>query len=399
MEHGITTVKQLRKTYILFALFINALVTMYMIINDDNSMEEKSQYAHYFRFLYCAVWSMCAMWYLKDKIRGELKTHIIKSFVLFTITTCVSLCITHIGNILQLASNLLLFATPCLTIMGCYSYGYKYGKEESTIYFIALTILACALSYISIYMTYNVLGERGHFGVAYYALYLLPLILATDKRWIRIISIVVISVIIISSVKRGGLLALALGMFVYLYVSRLVADKSVKSSIVLYVYLIIMAAFLFFLIQYLGDDIVERFLDSDDDTGSGRLDIWESLYRRLKTQDITFWIFGNGHLATTVYSWENLTAHNDFLEILYNYGLFNLLIYVSFIFSAIAYTIRAIRQKSKLAPCLAMFLTIFLILSTISIIILSHTCTLSMITLGFLIGWNEYDKKQQQVLE
>lgn len=399
MEHGITTVKQLRTTYILFALFINVLVTMYMIINDDNSMEEKAQYAHYFRFLYCAIWSICATWYLKDKIRGELKTHIIKSFVLFTITTCVSLCITHIGNILQLASNLLLFATPCLTIMGCYSYGYRYGKENSTFYLIALTILACAVSYVSIYMTYNVLGERGHFGVAYYALYLLPLILATDKRWIRIISIVVISVIIISSVKRGGLLALALGMFVYLYVSRLVADKSVKSSIVLYVYLIIMAAFLFFLIQYLGDDIVERFLDSDDDTGSGRLDIWESLYRRLKTQDITFWIFGNGHLATTVYSWENLTAHNDFLEILYNYGLFNLLIYVSFIFSAIAYTIRAIRQKSKLAPCLAMFLTIFLILSTISIIILSHTCTLSMITLGFLIGWNEYDKKQQQVLE
>ena len=55
MEHGITTVKQLRTTYILFALFINVLVTMYMIINDDNSMEEKAQYAHYFRFLYCAV--------------------------------------------------------------------------------------------------------------------------------------------------------------------------------------------------------------------------------------------------------------------------------------------------------------------------------------------------------
>ena len=34
MEHGIISVKQLRKTYLLFALFINVLVTMYMIIND-----------------------------------------------------------------------------------------------------------------------------------------------------------------------------------------------------------------------------------------------------------------------------------------------------------------------------------------------------------------------------
>lgn len=395
MEHGIISVKQLRRTYLLFALFINVLVTMYMIINDDNSMEEKTQYAHYFRFLYCAVWSICATWYLKDKIRGELKTHIIKSFVLFTITTCVSLCITHMGNIMLLASNLLLFLTPCLTIMGCYSYGYRYGRENSTFYLIALTILACAVSYVSIYVTYNVLGERGHFGVAYYALYLLPLALACDKRWLRIISIIIISIIIISSVKRGGLLALAIGMFVYLYVSRMVSDKSLKSSIILYIYLIVMAVFLYFLIQYLGDDIIERFMDSDDDTGSGRLDIWESLYRRLKTQDITLWIFGNGHLATTVYSWENLSAHNDFLEIVYNYGIFNLFVYISFLFSAVAYTIRAIRNRDQLAPCLAMFLTIFLILSMISIIVLSHTLTLSMITLGFLIGWNEYDKKQK----
>ena len=398
MEHGIISVKQLRRTYLLFALFINVLVTMYMIINDDNSMEEKAQYAHYFRFLYCAVWSICATWYLKDKIRGELKTHIIKSFVLFTITTCVSLCITHVGNIMLLVSNLLLFFTPCLTIMGCYSYGYRYGRENSTFYLIALTILACAVSYVSIYVTYNVLGERGHFGVAYYALYLLPLALACDKRWLRIISIIIISIIIISSVKRGGLLALAIGMFVYLYVSRMVSDKSLKASIILYLYLIVMAVFLYFLIQYLGDDIIERFMDSDDDTGSGRLDIWESLYRRLKTQDITLWIFGNGHLATTVYSWENLSAHNDFLEIVYNYGIFNLFIYVCFLFSASTYTIRAIRNKDQLAPCLAMFLTIFLILSMISIIVLSHTLTLSMITLGFLIGWNEYDKRQR-VLE
>ena len=197
MEHGITTVKQFRKTYLLFALFVNVLVTMYMIINDDNSMEEKTKYAHYFRFLYCAVWSICATWYLKDKIKGELKTRTIKSFILFAITTCVSLCITHVGNILQLASNLLLFVTPCFTIMGCYSYGYKYGKENSTIYLIAFTILACALSYISIYKTHNVLGERGHFGVAYYALYLLPLILASDKRWLRIISIIIIILVII----------------------------------------------------------------------------------------------------------------------------------------------------------------------------------------------------------
>lgn len=394
MTLGTPTIKQFRTYYLLFALFINVIATMYMIANDNNTMDANTQHAHYVRFLYCAVWAICATWFVKDRIRGELNTQIIKSFVIFAIGTCVSLFITHVGNKLILVSNLLLFIAPCLTIMGCYTYGYRYGRENAIFYLIAITILASAISYFSIYRSYNILGERGHFGVAYYVLYLLPLILASNKRWMRILSIVIVSIVIISSVKRGGLIALALGMIVYLSVSKIISSSNAIKSFALLVFsLIILGGFLYLAIHYLGGNIIERLFDSNDETGSGRLDIWESLYQRLIKQDITLWIFGNGHMATTEYSWENLTAHNDFLEILYDYGLVNLVIYISFLLSATAYTIRSIRNKSTLAPCMAMLLTIFLTLSMVSIIILSHTCTLSMMGFGLLIGWNEYETR------
>jgi O-antigen ligase len=222
--------------------------------------------------------------------------------------------------------------------------------------------------------------------------------LACDKRWLRIISILIVSIVIISSVKRGGLVALVIGLLTYIIIAQLINKNNFKSAILLCSTLVIMSIFFYVMISFLGDNILERLFNSDDETGSGRLNIWESLVQRLFTQDIELWVFGNGHLSTTLYSWENLSAHNDFLEIVYNYGIFNLFIYVCFLFSASTYTIRAIRNKDQLAPCLAMFLTIFLILSMISIIVLSHTLTLSMITLGFLIGWNEYDKRQR-VLE
>ena len=111
-------------------------------------------------------------------------------------------------------------------------------------------------------------------------------------------------------------------------------------------------------------------------------------------QDFEFWIFGNGHLSTTKYSWENLTAHNDFLEIIYNYGIINLVFYVFFFLSTILYTIRAIRQKNKYAPALAAILTIFAVLSVVSIIILSHPSVLVMISIGTLVGWCEQERKK-----
>lgn len=391
----------LRQTYMIFALLVNILVTMYMIVNDDNTMEAGTQLAHYYRLLFCGIWSICACWYMRDKYI-ELSLHNTPKpllwFSVFTLGVCFSLWATHSGNLKPLIANALLFIAPYLALLGSYCVANQYKKQNYIFVLIFVTIIACLYSYFSIYKSYNILGERGHFGVAYYALYLLPIMLACEKRWLRIVCIVIVSVIIVSSVKRGGLIALVLGVMVYLIISRYITNKGFKTAIVLCFILALLCVFFYFMISYLGDNIIERLLDSDDTTGSGRLDIWNSLFERMQTQDLTLWIFGNGHLSTTQYSWENLTAHNDFLEIVYNYGIFNFIVYLFFFISLVVYTLQAIRQKNTYAPSLAMMLTIFTILSMISIIILSHTCVLTMISFGLLLGWNEQETKQLKKL-
>ena len=395
MRNGTIAKETLQKAYMIFAFFVNIMVTMYMIINDDNTMQAELQHAHYFRLIFCAVWFICAWWYCSEKyIHHSIhKTpKILQWFTIFTIGVCISLFVTHTGNMKQLIANVLLFIAPFLSLIGCYNIAFQYENRKYIFVVIMLTILACLYSYFSIYSTYNILGERGHFGVAYYALYLLPIMLACDKRWLRVISILIVSVIIISSIKRGGLIALVLGLFAYLIVSKVITKKGLKTAVILFITLVALVILFYVLINYLGDNIIERLSDRDDETGSGRLDIWNSLIQRLSIQDFEFWIFGNGHLSTTKYSWENLTAHNDFLEIIYNYGIINLVFYVFFFVSTILYTIRAIRQKNKYAPALAAILTIFAVLSVVSIIILSHTCVLVMISIGTLVGWCEQEK-------
>ena len=395
MRNGTIAKETLQKAYMIFAFFVNIMVTMYMIINDDNTMQAELQHAHYFRLIFCAVWFICAWWYFSEKhINHSIHNtpKIFLWFTIFTIGVCISLFVTHTGNMKQLIANVLLFIAPFLSLIGCYNIAFQYENRKYIFAVIMLTILACLYSYFSIYSTYNILGERGHFGVAYYALYLLPIMLACDKRWLRVISILIVSVIIISSIKRGGLIALVLGLFAYLIVSQFITKKGLKTAIILFITLVALVILFYFLINYLGDNIIERLSDRDDETGSGRLDIWNSLIQRLSMQDFEFWIFCNGHMSTTKYSWENLTAHNDFLEIVYNYGIINFIFYVLFFLSTIGYTIRSIRQKNKYAPALAAILTIFAVLSVVSIIVLSHTCVLVMISIGTLVGWCEQEK-------
>lgn len=391
----------LRQTYMMFAFIVNIVVTMYMIATDDNMMEANMQNAHYFRLIFCGVWLVCAWWYIRDKhIEHTIQDTptLFRWFIIFTIGICISLMATHIGNIKQFAANILLFIVPCLSLLGSFDIARQHDKKHYIFTFIFITILACIYSYISIFKSYNILGIRGHFGVAYYALYLLPIMLACEKRWLRIISILIVSIVIISSVKRGGLVALVIGLLTYIIIAQLINKNNFKSAILLCSTLVIMSIFFYVMISFLGDNILERLFNSDDETGSGRLNIWESLVQRLFTQDIELWVFGNGHLSTTLYSWENLSAHNDFLEILYNYGIFNLIIYLIFFISLAKYTLTSIRRRSKYAPSLAMMLIVYSILSMISIIILSHTCTLAMITIGLLIGWSEQEKKQLESL-
>ncbi len=397
MRNGTIAKETLQKAYMMFAFFVNIMVTMYMIVNDDNTMQVELQYAHYIRLIFCAVWFICAWWYFSEKhinhtIHNTPK--LFQWFTIFIIGTCISLFVTHTGNIKQLIANVLIFIAPLLSLLGSYNIAFQYEKKNDTFVIIMLTILACLYSYFSIYSTYNILGERGHFGVAYYALYLLPIMLACDKRWLRVISILIVSVIIVSSIKRGGLIALVLGLFAYLLASQFISKKGLKTAIILFITLVVLVILFYVLIKYLGDNIIERLSDRDDETGSGRLDIWNGLIQRLSMQDFEFWIFGNGHLSTTKYSWENLTAHNDFLEIIYNYGIFNFIFYVLFFGSTTLYTITAIRQKNTYAPALAAILTIFAVLSVVSIIILSHTCVLVMISIGTLVGWSEQERKR-----
>lgn len=399
------SVQTLRKIYFSFAMIASILITWYMLINDDNMNATGTQRTFLMRSLFCIVWIIPYFWYMKDVFLQPISTKenpyrlsSIKWFTVYTICTCVAVLLTNDDSIKEFIATIVLYLCPYLIFTGSYVYSHRFNDKSYTTGLVILMIIVCIYAYIAQYNLYNVLDVRGRFAIAYYPLYLLPIALTSNKKWIRYIAIVLISIVLFSSLKRGGVVALVLGMAAYVIVNQYMKHQFtfVFRSIILLVILLVIG---YIGVQYFGESLIERFLNEDDTTGSGRTEIWASLYARMQDQDYTAWLFGNGHLATMRDSSLHLSAHNDFLEIIYNYGIFSLLAYICFLLSILRYTLQAIRHESKYAANLAMLFTIYVTLSMVSIIVLLHTATLALLSYGLLIGWNEHERHQPNILE
>ena len=396
-----TSLHKIRKFYYAIAMIVFSLISAYMLINDDNQTMMGSQRTFLARSILCLVWSICSLWYFKDiyihpisSKENPFRHNIIKWLSAFTIGVCISIIMTHMDTFKELCSSLLSFIAPFLILLGSYIIARHYGKENFCWMPVVLLFISCMLAYMVIYKTYNILGEQGRFYSAYYFLFIFPLLLLCNNKWVQYISLFLTIILVLSSIKRAGTIALCMGLFTYISIS----SKDKTSSFTRYLYLLFTALFVGIIVYYTGSDVIERFVNTDDTTGSGRTDIWMSLLPFLKSQDITNWIVGNGYYSTMNFSWRNFSAHNDFLEVLFDYGIINLFFYVLFFLSSFHYAIHLIKQKSRYAASFSATIVMLFILSMLSIIISKHIQCILFLTLGLLIGWNEHEKHPQTTL-
>ena len=92
---------------------------------------------------------------------------------------------------------------------------------------------------------------------------------------------------------------------------------------------------------------------TDPSVGSGRMLIWAGIVRGLGENDIVDWIVGNGIYASVRaverFSHVTFVAHNSYLELLYNQGLFGLLSYLF----VVVVVYRALGRAERNCPAVA----------------------------------------------
>lgn len=209
-------------------------------------------------------------------------------------------------------------------------------------------------------------GGEYHMGTAYWILFLFPILLYTPYKWLRYAGLVLVGAVLFASFKRGGILAFGFGLFAYLFVKEILIGRKINKLIYFLIALFAMAVVFIVVDNALDNVFTERFLNIKDDGGSNRDQVWATTWQMIQQSDFENLLFGHGHNSVLTNSPLGLSAHNDFLECIYDYGIFGSLFYFMLHISLIRQIFRNIRLRNPEAAVMAFTYSFFLILSLMS---------------------------------
>ncbi len=236
-------------------------------------------------------------------------------------------------------------------------------------------------------------------GVSYVPLILTPLLLLNYNK-LSLASFLLVGYVLIDSGKRGGIIALVLGLiFYFLCIKNSIG--STKKVRVIFITIIAIILLWGVLLEFIENtDFFGRLLHGSDDSdySSGRLDIYSDALSKYFDSDIWGIILGHGLGAVASVSKFGVTAHNDFIEALYDFGIIGFMSYFLFYLSFIKQFFSISKQNRKMRGVFIYTLSLAFFLSTISQIIVYQYFCLFTFTWGAISGARRQDRLAAQML-
>lgn len=386
------TSRQLTHIYFLFALVVLAFAAC-VNMRMQEGLDMQATLGRYSTALALAVWGTSA---LKTVIFTDYQVYMpslpVKAYVVFFMWAVISTVLNGTyPTTVQLLLDVIFLTLPMVLLVVTYNTMCNYGPSRWDVPVFCLMMLMMLFQYMLIFREQNIFLTHTHLLVSYYMLYMLPLVFLSKSKAVRIIFTLFATIAVVSSVKRAGLLALALALLTYL-VSWMFVSKRLKVTTVVFG-LIGLTAFGF--IVYLvgssdeNNNVFERFENIGDDNGSNRVLVWQTTAAMIEKSDIDNYVTGHGYNSVVGDSPIGLSAHNDFLEVTYDYGLIGIVLYVFAIVTTLAYLLKLLWAKSEYAPPLAMLMVLYLSLSMMSHVIIYFFANIVMLTIGYIAGNNE----------
>ena len=282
---------------------------------------------------------------------------------------------------------------PFLVLFGSYNTIKNYGPSKWDVPAFCMISLMTTGQYYLIFRELNIFLEHSHLACSYFALYLLPLVFLIKSKAVRIGFAFLAIIVVVSSVKRGGVLALMLALLTYIFCWLFVAKKLRFSTIVIgLVGLVVFGTVVYMVgVSDENNNVFERFENVEEDQGSNRIIVWGISANMIEKSDGVQLLVGHGYNSVVADSPIMLSAHNDIIEVTYDYGLIGIILYILSIMATLFYLVKMMWCKSKYAPPLAMMMVAYLSLSMMSHVIIYFFANIVMLTIGYIIGRYEYD--------
>lgn len=225
-------------------------------------------------------------------------------------------------------------------------------------------------SVISLYFIPRSVRDIGLFSslnTGYYVLLSYPLVMLGNARWKKIVATVLLIIIVFLSLKRGGIVAVVLGYSLYFLLSS--NKHLVRKLVVAGVSVTLLIYALPKINEYTNGTLMVRYeFTQNQGDEEGRASMYPIVWRSVWDSSPAEILVGHGHNGVVNDNvLQGLSAHNDYLEFLYDYGVFGLILLLVYQFRLFRITIRSHKTKECFLSTI-FALTSIVVLSMVSII-------------------------------
>lgn len=214
------------------------------------------------------------------------------------------------------------------------------------------------------------IGMEKQSNTIYFILLTLPWLLYDQKTQRVILLLFVFVLLSFLSLKRSAMLSIII-ICVFYIISVLRSRRNRLFFVVISLFLLWGINEIYDVLdEKTGGKVTERVERDETDNSRGRLVIYQLTWDMLKNSSLEQIIYGHGHFAVKQDSFLEMSAHNDFLEVIYDYGALIFVLYLSLWLYVIRRCYLLFRNKSPMFYPYAVSFSLFLILSNISHLIL-----------------------------
>lgn len=380
--------------YLLLLLLLAALILLKVWRGLLYQTEEQGGIWNVIQVFLVGMGMLC----LFSKSRTYMSIPCIKVYILFCLYIWF-LSLFSLWNMsltLPRAFRFLVVPYGAMSLLTVYVVGYKANIRQYA-WVLGTTFLVLFYIMFTKWRAYNldIIDSNGATADVYYLIGLLPLILLYTPQKIKIIPFLLAFIVAVMSSKRGALVAMVFMLIIYFFFSG-TNTKGKKRNIILRIVVLMVVMFVvYYLVMMLVGqydlNIFDRMEKLEDDGGSGRTARWTVILRHFTVYSGVFqMLFGNG--SGTIADLVGGHAHNDFLEFLYEYGLFAFILYVTFYVFLIKEVIKMYKHRYLYAREFTCSVAVALCMSMFSFYAVDCThITSSSICQGLILAdWYKY---------
>lgn len=231
----------------------------------------------------------------------------------------------------------------------------------------------------------------------YYLVFMLPFVYCIKNSLLKNITIFLIFIAVIVSLKRTALLAFVLSLLIYILFDREKRRKYINKVTYLFIIMLAFSLVYNYVSGTLGYDIISKFTMLTEDGGSGRSQIFSMVINSLLHSNLVSIIFGHGYNSVLNVT-SGFSSHNDLLDIIFSFGIVGVILYSYIYYLLIKYVVIFTKNQYENSSSFVASISIFIIFSMVSslVFVVSYVNLLSLFWVMCIADYEH--KKNKNIL-